>query len=564
MLRLWKKNFILFIYLNNHNLYMMFLSMYTTVKGGFIIRKKSIVIVCCLILLIPSMYATGISHFPGKNTTSASNPIIQVETIKGGFGISVTLRNLGDTNLTNINWTIQCDGGLLLIGKKAQGTIPIIYREKSEIVKIPFVLGFGKFSITASAQSTEGSSDSLSREAKISLIRVIVIPGSTDALIATISRIAQGFRSPTVLTNAGDGSNRLFIAEQTGKIFIIKDEVKLNTPFLDLSSKIVKINPLYDERGLIGLVFHPDYETNGRFFVYYSAPKSGTGIDHEGTIAEYHVSADADIANSSSERIIFRIDEPEANHNGGQLAFGPDGYLYIGLGDGGGAGDQHGTIGNAQNISVPLGKILRIDVNSGTPYAIPADNPFVGIAGLDEIYAYGFRNPYKFSFDPATGKLFAGDVGQDIWEEVDIVENGGNYGWRILEGNHPYDLSLAGVLGINLSSLTPPIYDYSHDVGHSIIGGYVYRGSQSPLLIGNYVFGDWSESFTIPGGKLYYLNQTHPDEWTCFEFGLTSGKSLHRFIQGFGVDENGEIYFLTTRIMGSLTKSSEVWHLELL
>jgi hypothetical protein len=204
------------------------------------------------------MYATGNMYFPEKTMTSFSNPRIQVEAISGGSGISVAIRNLGDTNLTNINWTISCDGGLVLIGKNAQGTIPIIYREKSEIVKIPFVLGFGKPLITATAHSAEGSSDTLSKEAHIRLIRVTIIPGSNDALVATTSLIARGFQSPTILTNAGDGSNRLFVAEQTGKIFIIKNGTKLLTPFLDLSSKMVKISALYDERGLIGLVFHPD------------------------------------------------------------------------------------------------------------------------------------------------------------------------------------------------------------------------------------------------------------------------------------------------------------------
>jgi glucose/arabinose dehydrogenase len=162
----------------------------------------------------------------------------------------------------------------------------------------------------------------------------------------------------------------------------------------------------------------------------------------------------------------------------------------------------------------------------------------------------------------STGKLFVGDVGQDTWEEVDIVEKGGNYGWRILEGTHPYDLTLADVLGVNLSTLKPPIYDYSHNVGHSIIGGYIYRGSQSPSLVGKYVFADWSKSFTTPGGKLYYLNQTQPDQWICSEFALKSGKPLHRFIQGLGIDENGEIYFLTTRMIGSFIRTGEVWHLQ--
>jgi glucose/arabinose dehydrogenase len=293
----------------------------------------------------------------------------------------------------------------------------------------------------------------------------------------------------------------------------------------------------------------------------YSAPKTGTGIDHEGIIAEYAVSGDPNQADPTSEKIICRFDEPESNHNGGQLAFGPDSYLYIGLGDGGGAGDQHGTIGNGQNINTSLGKILRIDIDSGAPYKIPADNPFVGVDGLDEIYAIGFRNPYRFSFDQTTGRLFAADVGQDEWEEIDIVENGGNYGWRILEGNHPYDLPLAGILGINQSSLQSPIYDYSHNVGRTVIGGFVYRGNESPNLNGLYVYGDWNTSFTRADGKLYYLNETISGTWICHEFQLSQDRPLRRFILGFGEDEQVELYVLTTRIFGSFNRSGEVWRI---
>jgi glucose/arabinose dehydrogenase len=500
--------------------------------------------------------------FPHEvNTSFNSNPRIKIEVISGGFGVSATIQNIGDVNLTKVRWSLSLDGGLIFIGKKAQGEIPIIYPEKSVTVRIPIVFGIGKTTITNTAESAEGYSANLSVYANIHLIRVIVIPGSSGAMVAKISLIERGFRSPTILTNAGDGSNRLFLGEQTGKIFIIENGKRLNIPFLDLSSKMVKINPLYDERGLLGLVFHPDYKNNGRFFVYYSAPKSGLGIDHEAVISEYHISADPNIADSASEKIIFRVDEPEMNHNGGQLTFGPDGYLYIGLGDGGGAGDQHGTIGNAQNISTPLGKILRIDINNGTTYNIPHDNPFVGVDGLDEIYAIGFRNPFRFSFDMTTERLFVADVGQDTWEEVDIVEKGGNYGWRILEGNHPYDPALAEQLGINISTLKPPIYDYSHNVGHSIIGGYVYRGTQSPNLVGKYVFGDWSTGYLIKDGKLYYLDETQQNQWQCFEFAIKSDKPLNRYIQCFGIDENGEIYMLTTKMIGSLFRSGEVWHI---
>ncbi|MBU0497654.1 MAG: PQQ-dependent sugar dehydrogenase [Candidatus Thermoplasmatota archaeon] len=335
----------------------------------------------------------------------------------------------------------------------------------------------------------------------------------------------------------------------------------MKTPFLDLSDKLATVNPMYDEKGLLGLVFHPNYSSNGRFFVFYSAPKSGPGVDHESIIAAYQVSTNPNVADLDSEQVILRVDEPEGNHNGGQLAFGPDGYLYIGLGDGGGAGDQHGTIGNGQNISVLLGKILRIDVDSGSPYAIPADNPFVGSDGGDEIFAYGFRNPYRFSFDQMTGDLFVADVGQDEWEEIDIVISGGNYGWRILEGTHPYDLALATLLGINLSSLEAPIHDYSHDVGHSIIGGYVYRGSASADLMGKYVFGDWSTGFFVSNGKLFYLNETQPGVWERVEFQMDGDKPLQRSVLSFGVDEAGEIYVCTTRTIGSLRATGEVWQI---
>jgi glucose/arabinose dehydrogenase len=508
------------------------------------------------------MYAFGANYAFVNNVKLSSNPRIQIEAITGGKGVSAAIRNLGDVNLTNVTWNITLSGGIILFGKHAQGNIKIIYRENYEIVTIPFVFGLGKTKITAAASSDQGITDQLTVNADIRGRHVTIIPGSQGALTAKLSMIARGFYSPLICTNAGDGSGRLFIGEQTGKIIILKNGTRLSTPFLDLTSKIVKISKVYDERGLLGLVFHPNYKNNGRFFVYYSAPKNGTGINHEATIAEYHVSANPNVADPSSEKIIFRVDEPEMNHNGGQLAFGPDGFLYIGLGDGGGAGDQHGTIGNGQNISVPLGKILRIDINNGTTYSVPPDNPFVGVDGLDEIYAYGFRNPFRFSFDTSTGRLFVGDVGQDMWEEVDIAEKGGNYGWRILEGNHPYDLPLATLLGINISTLKPPIFDYSHNVGHSIIGGYVYHGAQSPKLVGKYVFGDWSNSFTSAGGTLYYLEKSLNGTWQRNEFFLTAGKPLHRYIQCFGVDEQGEIYVLTTRWLGSAFPVGEVWSIE--
>lgn len=513
--------------------------------------------------LVPSLYATGVPIDNRREVSSLPSLAIEVEAITGGLGIYAVIRNQGLVNLTNISWKIDLDGGLVIIGKKTEGTISLIRPGNVLGIKVPFVFGFGKTSITVTANASEGIEDVRTSRARLRGLFAQLIPGDSNALTAALQLITAGMKAPTMLTVAGDGTNRLFVADQPGIIYIIDDgEVQYSPPFLDLTSKMVKLNLLYDERGLLGLAFHPEYETNGRFFVYYSGPKTAEGIDHESIIAEYTVSAeDPNIADPSSENIILRIDQPEANHNGGQLAFGPDGYLYIGVGDGGGAGDMHADIGNGQNTSTLLGKILRIDVDGDTPYAIPPDNPFVGTEGLDEIYAYGFRNPYRFSFDQLTGALYVADVGQDEWEEIDVVESGGNYGWRILEGTHPYDPELAEYLNISIETLKPPIHEYSHFVGRSIIGGHVYRGNQSSSLIGLYVFGDWSTQFTKPDGKLYYLAETEPGVWERFEFSLANEKPLKRFVFGFGEDENGEIYVVTTRFIGSFLRSGEIWHL---
>ncbi len=268
---------------------------------------------------------------------STADASLQIESFIGRRGIQVYIRNNGIQNTTNVSWDIQLSGGLILFGKQTSGTLNQILPDKAMAVKIPFLFGVGKTSVTATASCAEGSSDEQTIRARIIGTRVVILPGTSGALTISLETIATGLIAPTVLTNAGDGTNRLFVAEQTGAIFIIQNGTVLSTPFLDLSSKMVAVNPLYDERGLLGMAFHPLYETNGRFFVYYSAPKTGTGIDHEGIIAEYAVSTDPNQADPVSEKIIYRFDEPESNHNGGQLAFGPDGYLYIGLGDGGGS-----------------------------------------------------------------------------------------------------------------------------------------------------------------------------------------------------------------------------------
>lgn len=316
-----------------------------------------------------------------------------------------------------------------------------------------------------------------------------------------IKLVADGFMGPVAMDAPKDGSGRLFICEQTGKIKIIKGGKKVEIPFLDISAKLDKPNKIYSEKGLLGIAFHPQFKTNGRFFIYYSARSLNPDSDNKGILSEYKVSAvNADLADVSSEKIIMEVEEPEANHNGGQIAFGPDGFLYIGLGDGGGAGDKHGIAGNGQNLNTHLGKILRIDVNepvqkiesaslvpfenSKPAYTVPADNPFVARKDAKpEIWAYGLRNPWRFSFDRKTGRLFCADVGQNKWEEIDIIERGKNYGWRIMEGSHCYNPDTHCAQ----DDLELPIAEYSHETGVSVIGGFVYRGADIPTLQGKYI-----------------------------------------------------------------------------
>ena len=354
--------------------------------------------------------------------------------------------------------------------------------------------------------------------------------------------IASHLNSPVALEAPKDGSNRLFICEQTGKIKIIKKGKVSGTPFLDISNKLSRLNKNYSEKGLLGLAFHPAYKSNGRFFIYFSGPSNASGSDHKSIIAEYKVSSNPDVADASSYKVIMEIEQPESNHNGGQLAFGPDGFLYIGIGDGGGAGDRHGKIGNGQNLNTHLGKILRIDVDSKSPYAIPKDNPFVNKPNIKpEIWAYGLRNPWRFSFDRQTGKLYCADVGQDKWEEINIIEKGKNYGWRIMEGNHCYEPST----GCDQKGLTLPVAEYDHRPLISITGGYVYRGKNVPSLNGKYIFADWS-------GPVFYINTTAGrQEIVNLNIQGKPGNETDTDINSFGEDERGEVYILTQESTGT-------------
>ena len=332
--------------------------------------------------------------------------------------------------------------------------------------------------------------------------------------------VQGGLTRPTYLTHAGD--DRLFVVEQPGRIRIVQNGQLLDQPFLDITDKVTTAG---NEEGLLGVAFHPAYKTNGQFFIYYTRQPDGAIV-----IERYIVSKDdANAADASSAKTILVIPHAQAtNHDGGQLQFGPDGYLYIGVGDGGGQGDQHGPIGNGQNRSVLLGKLLRIDVTGQDTYAIPPTNPFG-----NEIWAYGLRNPWRFSFDRATNDLYIADVGQDTYEEIDVQpassKGGENYGWRIMEGLHCYDPSE----GCDQSGLVLPVAEYSHDVGGcAIIGGYVYHGSKYPALQGAYFFGDYCT------GYIWSL-QREGDQWQ-----MTKRLESGLLISSFGEDVNGEVYVI--------------------
>ena len=337
--------------------------------------------------------------------------------------------------------------------------------------------------------------------------------------------VTAGLERPLFLTHAGDASRRLFVLEQPGAIRIIEQGVLRKAPFLDLRDRVLTDDP---ERGLLGLAFHPDYRRNGRFFVNYTRQPDGATV-----VAEYRRGGAPDVA-SRKERVLLVVSQPESNHNGGMVAFGPDGYLYVGLGDGGGPGDP----GNrGQNLNELLGKILRIDVDHGDPYAIPADNPFVTEGGRPEIYAVGLRNPWRFSFDFRRAELWVADVGQYKWEEIDLVTRGGNYGWRLMEGFHCFNPATA----CPTEGLALPVMEYRHDGDRraggrcSIIGGYVYRGLAMPALRGAYLFGDYCS------GEVFVFRQS--DEGGQDASPTVLLKTGFR-ISSFGQDEEGEVYVL--------------------
>lgn len=346
-------------------------------------------------------------------------------------------------------------------------------------------------------------------------------PASEESSITLIPVVAQGLESPVFVTHANDRSGRLYIVEQSGRIRIAQEGRLLEAPLLDISEHV-----LYGyECGLLGLAFHPQYRENGRFFVNYST-KDGCST----VVAEYRRSPDG-TGPAREEKVILAIPQPETNHNGGMLAFGHDGLLYIGLGDGGGIGDPQNR---SQDMRDLLGKMLRIDVDRGLSYAVPPDNPFTPEVARPEIYAVGLRNPWRYSFDRDTGELWLADVGLKGWEEINVVVKGGNYGWSIMEGSSCFKKKACHATG-----LIPPLFAYRHEQGRcSITGGYVYRGTSIPALAGAYLYGDYcsGEVFAIRTEK---GGQVAGDPWRILK---TEAR-----ISSFGEDEQGEVYLVDHR-----------------
>jgi glucose/arabinose dehydrogenase len=408
---------------------------------------------------------------------------------------------------------------------------------------------------------------------------------------------AEDFVSPIQVVSTHN-SERLYVVDQIGKIWVIdRNGFKRPTPFLDLTSKLVSLNPDYDERGLLGLAFHENFKTNGRFFVYYQLPPRAGGPVPGATwnnlsrVSEFNVMADVFRADPNTEKVILEWDDPQFNHNGGTLAFGHDHYLYISIGDGGGANDiGPGHVndwypvndgGNSQNIEDNfLGKILCIDIDAGSPYSVPVTNPFVNKPGLDEIFAFGFRNPYRMSFDMGESKqLIVADAGQALWEEINVARKGANYGWNVKEGAHCFNAAdnkneLASCPSVDDRGkrLLDPVLElknYQNPLGGkatTVIGGYVYRGSNIKKWFGKYIFGTFSQTPTTTDGELFMATPQFSEDATGFweyeKIELASrSDNLGYYLRGFGQDEDGELYLTVSSNAGPQGTTGKVYKL---
>lgn len=414
-------------------------------------------------------------------------------------------------------WTASSNASWLSV-TPASGTAPSTVSVSVNISGL--VAGIDDGTVTITSTGASGSPKSIPVT-----LTVTGPPAAWPQISLTV--VAGGFTQPVHVTHAGDGSGRIFVAEQAGRIRILDNGVVRPSPFLDISAKLVCCG----EQGLLSVAFPPGFASKGYFYVNYTGIPVDPAVVAPTVIARYRVSAgDANVADPASEEVILTIPQPFSNHNGGQLVFGPDGYLYVGMGDGGSGGDP---LNNGQSPGTLLGKILRIDVESGTaPYVVPPDNPFVGVAGYrPEIWALGLRNPWRFSFDRETGDLYIGDVGQDTFEEIDFQPagdpGGRNYGWNIMEGDSCYP---PGTVGCNRTGIALPVFVYDHSLGCSVTGGHVYRGSAFPSLQGVYLFGDYCS------GRIWGMRKNGG----AWDNALLADTPLT--ITTFGEDESGNVY----------------------
>ncbi|KAJ8356536.1 hypothetical protein SKAU_G00193300 [Synaphobranchus kaupii] len=450
---------------------------------------------------------------------------------------------------------------------KCRSTIPLL-TEDMHIAKIE--RDQGRFCMYVGLEDPDYCFPSLLNKEQLTRNLGHVTADSEGCLQLCLEEVANGLRNPLAMVHANDGTHRFFVAEQVGLVWAyLPDRSKLEKPFLNITQAVLTSPWEGDERGFLGLAFHPKYKYNRKLYVYYSVQ---VGLDERIRISEFRVSvSDMNVVDHGSERIILEIDEPASNHNGGQLLFAVDGYLYIFTGDGGMAGDPFGKKGNAQNKSALLGKVLRVDVDNndrGPLYRIPLDNPFVHDRGArPEVYAYGVRNMWRCSVDrgdPLTnegkGRIFCGDVGQNKYEEVDIIEKGQNYGWRAKEGFSCFDTNLC--VNSSLNDVLP-IYAYPHTMGKSVTGGYVYRGCEYPNLNGMYIFGDFMS------GRMMALQENRQTrQWDYHEICMGKGQTCvfpglinnyHQYIISFGEDEAGELYFMSTSFPSATSSSGVVY-----
>jgi len=408
--------------------------------------------------------------------------------------------------------------------------------------------------------------------------------------------IADGLVSP-IQAVATHNSERLYIVDQIGKVWVVDGQgYQRPTPFLDLTNKVVTLNPDYDERGLLGIAFHEDFKTNGTFVVYYQMPPRAGGPvpgatwNNRSRVSQFKVLPDGSRADPNSEKVILEWDDPQGNHNGGALAYGLDDYLYIAIGDGGGSNDVGpghvddwytvNSGGNAQNLEANfLGKILCIDLDNGSPYVVPSTNPFVGKPGLDEIFAFGLRNPYRMTFDMGgEHQLILSDAGQVLYEEINVVRKGANYGWNVREGRHCFstadntkELASCPLVDDRGKQLIDPVIElnnYKNPKGGNattIIGGYVYRGKSIPGWDGKYLFGTFSQSPTTANGKLFIadmLEDRDQANWNYKEVSLKSSPAdLGYFLKGFGQDDEGEVYLCVSGMSGPTGSTGKVFKL---